>query len=570
MQKRKKIIIISLMALVVIGISCATPTQPTGGLADQTPPVVTRTEPENRTVNFDGDEIRFYFDKYVNRESFANALRIDPDIQLDYNIRWSGRSARVRFEQSLPDSTTLIFTIGTDLSDTNRNRIRQPVVLALSTGPAIDDGELEGRIRDGLTGRAKESELVVLYREPVDLNKRANYVAETDSSGRFRFTYLREGTYTAFWLNDRNRNRIWDRETEQARPFYMQKVEVRDRDTADIGFMYLTEPDTLRPLLQGIGMLSANRLRLRYSRSMRIEDDAEVTVVDSLGNIFTRAIPLYADPDDPAIIFAHAVEPVPDGETFTIKSRNITDEHGNLPESDSPDFEGSEVADTTVTRKIRHLTSAGVLDNEPHVFQFSTLLEGTTVVDSMQVIQDEIVYTAWEPVEVVDNLLFLYPPDQWQDGSDYIVRFYNELRGSRSDTRLEVFQRSRMGELEITIHEDFQADSLYHHVRVLDKDGYEVFQGKTLDTIIVEYLSAGYYTVIAFRDDNGTGRWYRGQVDPFSAPEPKVIERGVNIADRMTATLELFYYSVDSPKPAVEDLEPAQTEESTESPVEQE
>jgi len=530
-------------------VYCATPTAPTGGQPDQTPPSVIRTVPENGTVNFDDNEIRFYFDKYLDRRSFDNAFRIDPDLQLSYRVRFSGRSIRVRFEESLPDSTTIIFTLGSELSDVNRNRIRSPFVLALSTGPTIDDGNIEGRILDAMTGKAKEGASVLLYREPYDLEERAEYIAQADSAGVVRFSYLRDGLYKAFWLNDRNRNRIWDRNNEAARPFSKEFVDVVDGETAQLGTIYVSEPDTIRPELQGVGMFSSQRLRLRFSREMLIHEDSEISIVDSLGNVFTRALPLYAQPDQMNIVFAHSERRLPENQVFKLSTKGITDKHGNLPLDSSPEFNGSSDSDTTYVRKIRHLTSGGVMETEPHVIQFSTVIQGTSLVDSMQVIQDEIIYTAWEPYEIDGNLLFIYPPEKWQEGSNYTARFFDERRGSRWDVQLKFIRSSRLGGIDLSIAEKYIKENIYHHISVLDKEGFEIFSGKTIDNIEIPHLPAGHYIIRSFKDINDDGQWFRGTVDPFEKPEPLVIQRGVRVAERMTSEIELSYSDEDTSEP---------------------
>ncbi len=535
------ITILAILLLSVLFVYCATPTAPTGGEVSRIPPSIIKTVPETGTVNFDDDEIRFYFDKYLDRRSFENAFSINPDLQLDYRVRFRGRSVRIQFNEPLPDSTTVIFTLGTELSDVDRNRIRSPIVLALSTGPTIDEGNIEGRILDAFTGKALEGATVLLYREPFDLEQRAEYVAQTDSSGKVSFSYLRDGEYKAFWLNDRNRNRIWDREREAARPFNKQFVSVTDGETAQLGTMFVGEPDTLRPELQGVGMFSSQRLRLRFSREMLLHDDSEIVVVDTLGNTFASALPLYAQPDQMNVVFAHTERRLPEDQTFRIETKGITDKHGNLPTDYSPGFTGSMVSDTTHVRKIRHLTSGGVFETEPHVFQFSTLIEGTVLMDSLQIVQDEIIYTAWEPYEIEGNLLFIYPPENWQDGSNYTARFFDVRNGVFRDVPMKILRSSRMGSIDLEIAEKYRKEEIYHHITVYDKDGFEVFSGKTTDSIEIPMLPAGHYTIRSFKDLNGDGRWFRGSVDPFEIPEPLVIQRSLRVAERMASDIELSY-----------------------------
>lgn len=532
----------AVFALTSLVFSCATPTQPTGGPQDQSPPRIIETEPKNGTVNFDGNEVRFYFDKYVNRESFATAFRISPLVGIRYDLSWRGRSVRVQFDEPLPDTTTVIFTIGTEFSDTNRNRITQPFVLALSTGDTIDEGEIQGKVLDARTGKGKQDAFVFLYREPFNLESQADYVAETDTSGAVNFTYLRTGRYKALWVDDRNRNNRWNQRNEAARPFYEEFIDVTQSGTADLGVMYINEPDTTRPQLQGTGMFSSQRLRLRYSRDMTIQPGASISITDSLGNTVSDAIPLYVDKEQNNVIFAHSRSPLPDeGMRYRTSTNGITDIHGNEPGSSSPSFSGSTQRDTTQVRLIRHLTENGVLQDEPFVFEFSTLIEGTSAVDSLEVIRDETIYERWEPVEVEDNLLYIFPADIWEESSDYTIRIFNELSGSYSNISTTVFPQSRMGSLRIIIDDEQRVTDVAHFITIKDRNGIIVFEGETEDELLVENLVPGHHTIIAFRDDNGDGSWFRGQAQPFRAAEPYVVNRGVEIHSRMEGELQLRY-----------------------------
>ncbi len=554
--------VVSIAALIIAIISCATPTQPTGGPADNTPPVITDTEPQNGTVLFDGDEIRFFFDKYVNRESFASNFRIDPIEGVRYDLRWSGRSVRVRFEEPLPDSTTVIFTVGTGFSDTNRNRIREPFVLALSTGDTIDEGEIEGRVIDAQSGRGKEEAFVFLYRQPFDLEGRAAYVAETDSAGRFTFTYLSSGTYKAFWVDDRNRNRRWERASESARPFYRESVHVNQQRTSQLGRTYISEPDTIRPRLQGTGMLSSQRLRLRYSKGMEIDSEATIDIVNPEGEFFANAVPLFVDKEQANVVFAHAERELPEDLDFKVRTIGITDRHGNEPRSEAPVFSGSAEPDTTHIRLIRHITERGVLQDEPMIFEFSALIEGTSVVDSLEVVRDETIFEAWDPLEIQNNLLILYPPERWSESSDYTIRIFDERTGSRKNISTKIFPYSRMGTLRIQINEDQRIEGIFHHISIRNEVDDVVFEGRTEGELLVENLVPGNYKVFSFRDDDGDEQWFRGEVDPFAAPEPFHVERGVEVHSRMEGDLEITYQAAPAERGGpIEFADPDETDE---------
>jgi len=207
------------LVVVTLFISCAVPIAPTGGPADKTGPNIIKTFPESGTVNFEKRELSIEFSEFVNRDSFEKELNIEPDLGIQYKVKWRRKTALVEFERNLPDSTTVILTIGGNTTDVRNNKIGEPIKLAVSTGDEIDKGEIVGIIKSAETGKAQTEVRVLLYRAPFDLSKPATYSAEPDTGGNFKFAYLREGRYKTIALDDRNRNKIWDRGNETARPF---------------------------------------------------------------------------------------------------------------------------------------------------------------------------------------------------------------------------------------------------------------------------------------------------------------------------------------------------------------
>ncbi|MFW6347257.1 MAG: Ig-like domain-containing protein [Cyclonatronaceae bacterium] len=541
------------IAVILPLFSCATPTQPTGGPRDETPPLVVETSPANGSVNFEGETISFSFNKYVNRESFEQAFRIDPVAGIRYEVDWSGKTVRVEFEEALPDSTTLLFTIGTEFSDTNRNRLSQPFVLALSTGDVIDEGRIDARLLDGKTGRGRPDAFVFLYREPVDLETPASYVAQSDTAGNISFSYLAEGRYKAFYVDDRNQNRRWEPERETARPFYKEFVEVSQNDTAELGRLYLSEPDTLRPRLEGIGLFSTRRLRLRFSREMDIGPEATINIQDSLGQTVTQAVPLYVDPDEASIIFAEALENLEENSRYSLDLQGLNDIHGNAAKPNDQTFSGTAQPDTTQMRLIRHLTEDGVRQDQPFIFEFSSLLNNSAIVDSLEIIEDEVIYEAWEPLETEQNLLYIFPPPpgKWREGSDYTVRLYDESAGSYENIETQFFPDKEAGSLRIIVADQnngsspANADSgaVRHHITLLDEREEVVFETQLApgENAHAEGLRPGKYTLRAYQDEDGNERWFRGEVLPWQAPEPYFIARDIEVFPRMEGEYELIY-----------------------------
>ena len=59
-------------------INCANRGRPEGGPKDEAPPIITKSEPENFSINFTGNEIRIYFDEFIKVKNLQQQLIISP------------------------------------------------------------------------------------------------------------------------------------------------------------------------------------------------------------------------------------------------------------------------------------------------------------------------------------------------------------------------------------------------------------------------------------------------------------------------------------------------------------
>jgi hypothetical protein len=515
-------------------VSCATPTQPTGGEPDRSGPVILSSEPPDGTINFSDDQIRFNFDKYIARNTFQRAFSIEPDMGITYSVRWRGRSAVVRFDNALPDSTTMIFRLSTDLGDANNNRMKQPYTLALSTGPAIDKGEISGRVLNREDGRPWTEGIVLLYRHPFDYLERADYAVQPDTGGHIRFNYLREGTYNAFWVEDRNRNKRWDPASEAARPFPVESVQVIDEQIASLDTAYIAIPDTITPNLQGVGLLSSVRMRLRFSEDVEFDDEAGMVVLDSLGQEVQTALPLYTERGQQNVLYAQLPGALDTESNYTVTLAGITDRAGNRANADDISFTGSAATDTTAQRIIRIESEGGIYPGQPVVIRYASIIDDAAVTDSLIIIEDEITHTGWDSTVVRGNLLYLYPATSWKEGSQYQVRLWSPQRQDRTSFDLKVWHPSTLGDLEITIPSDTTGNWFY---RLMNKEGMQIRDGNMRGRVLLEDIPEGDYILQAFSDPEQTGSWDQGAVDPYRKPEPGYVDPQVKIRNRMTTEL---------------------------------
>lgn len=519
--------------------SCATPVAPTGGEPDRTGPRVVSTEPAQGSTNFSGNEVRFNFDKYVDRNNFRRNVSIEPDLGIEFEVSFSRSSATVRFASDLPENTTIIVKLGTDVTDTNRNKMERPVDLALSTGDVLDSATITARALLAETGRGQSGWRVFLYREPFNIEERAIYISETDTSGRVDFGYLGEGNYKAFWVNDLNRDRIWNQAREQAQPFYNDTFFVSEGDSIDIGTLYVSMPDTTAPRIDGVGLLSERRLRLRLSEEVIWDSDSYLSVTDTLGAEYTRAYPLYMADGDDEILFAQSERGLPESRVFTLEPVSLTDLAGNNLRIDFNPFIGSNEPDTTILRTISHSAGSGLFPNEPLEVRYSSFINDSAVIDSLQVVEGDRVITDWENVVIDRHILRISPVDSWQSGIRYQIRVWNPWEADRELINPEIWQRNQLGSIEVTLAN--HNPEYLSHLTLTDEDLSIRVDTTFTDTVTIDNLPPLNYKVIVFQDENGSGRWDPGVVEPFQRPEPYVIRRSVPVREGFTSELEIDY-----------------------------
>lgn len=525
--------------LLVIGsammvLQCATPTQPGGGPRDTTPPEIEETEPASGTTNFEDDRIRFHFSKYVDRDSFQEAFRMEPDVNLDYEISWSRRTANVDFNEPLPDTTTIIFTLGTDLADTRSNNIPSPYQLALSTGPEIDDGRVTATVRDAETGEGIMGERVLLYRYPADLSAGADYVGESDSAGVVSFNYLREGTYKAFWLDDRNLNRQWDRSRESAQPFAEDTLTLDRSAEEDMGTVYVIQDDTTAPVLQAVGMLSEIRLRLRFSEEIVIDEEAAMDIYHEDGSLAAEAVPLYIDDDNPNVLMAQTRQPLPDEQLYDIEFEGITDLSENPANKEMEPFPGSDEPDTTYARYIGNDTRHGISPDQPIVIRYAKLLdESPDVLDSLIVVETQTTYEPWPHAEVVDNLLYIYPDDEWQPDENYEIRVWDEEQLERRTIQPSILHEDELGALNVLIEEP-ATDTTSHRLELVNEQGVIERTDTFSEEIELTGIPSGSYRLRVYEEREEFQGWDYGSVDPFRQPARYFIQQDIPVEPSLT------------------------------------
>ena len=213
-RKGLQLVIVSLLLLVVV--NCAKRGTPTGGPKDVTPPVLVSADPPNYSTNFEGDEVRIYFDEYIKLKDLNKNLIVSPPMDPKASITPMGSASRfidIKLVDTLLENTTYVFNFGESVTDNNEGNPFSFFKYVFSTGDYIDSLKVVGVIRDALLQEADNYVTVMLYEadstysDSIIYKEVPRYITNTlDSSNVFEITNVKAGRYKLAALKDADNN----------------------------------------------------------------------------------------------------------------------------------------------------------------------------------------------------------------------------------------------------------------------------------------------------------------------------------------------------------------------------
>lgn len=206
-------------------INCANRGNPDGGPKDETPPVIIKSEPENFSTNFKGDEIRVYFNEYIKIKDIQKQLIISPPLKYQPNIKPLGGASKyisIKIFDTLQPNTTYAFNFGNSITDNNEGNPYPFYRYVFSTGTYIDSLTVTGTIVDAVKKQPEPFVNVVLYEvdstftDSIVYKKPPKYITNTlDSLTTFSLENIKAGKYMLLALKDANSDNKFQQKTDQ-------------------------------------------------------------------------------------------------------------------------------------------------------------------------------------------------------------------------------------------------------------------------------------------------------------------------------------------------------------------
>lgn len=195
--------------------NCAKRGSPKGGPLDSIPPVFVKATPPNFTTDFEGDEIRIYFDEYIKLKDYQKQLIISPPLSNTLISPQSGASKylSINIKDTLQPNTTYVFNFGQSIVDNNEENPYAYFKYIMSTGSYIDSLTVKGQIVDALERNPDSFVSVMLYEadstytDSIVYKETPRYVTNTlDSLTSFEISNIKEGRYKLVAMKDEDGN----------------------------------------------------------------------------------------------------------------------------------------------------------------------------------------------------------------------------------------------------------------------------------------------------------------------------------------------------------------------------
>ena len=226
---------ILLVFITSLFINCANRGTPDGGPKDLTPPTIIKSEPENFSTNFKGNEIRVYFDEYIKIKDLQKQLIISPPMKTQPDVTPLGGASKyitIKIFDTLQPNTTYAFNFGNSITDNNEGNPYPYYRYVFSTGDYIDSLSVKGNIVDALKKQPETFVNVALYEvdstftDSIIYKDVPKYITNTlDSVTTFSIENIKAGKYMLMALKDNNGDNKFQQKTDQV-AFYKNFINV--------------------------------------------------------------------------------------------------------------------------------------------------------------------------------------------------------------------------------------------------------------------------------------------------------------------------------------------------------
>ena len=514
-----------LISIFLTGVfsGCASIGPPGGGEEDKTPPEIVSIDPPAGSTGIESDQqFVVTFSEPIEPASVHEALFISPNVE-NPKLSVKRNRLRIKLPEPIESERTLVFTIGTNVSDWRKNKMENSFTAAYSTGDNIDQGTISGLVfgekatKGMVVGAWIVSDSLIVSPDTL----LPDFMTQCGSDGSFSLDYLPFGAFRVLSWDDRNRDRKYDPANDklgipskdiQLSDLNQGWIELFpvDFDTSELRLVYVSSPDNRHVVLRYNKTPPAPDLE--QSNHVTISDSAtKLTVLDHWYDITdsTRVV-LFTDVQQSENTFELTLST--DTTIFTFTGSEFSDTTGPqvvyvYPENGSRKMSGKPAGWIAFNEAV---ADSG-LDSLLYIsYRDSLALSVTTWLSSNCVV-------SWEADTILSH------------GEDFSLNIQNTgildfLRNPSSDS-LEVVNYQTLDPAETGSIAGLVISAGLKDVMIKasplrgSNKNIELVKADPDGSFIIKGLREGKYRIWAFEDANGNDRFDGGSLYPFKFSE---------------------------------------------------
>lgn len=520
---------LALLAVLPLSFGCARIEAPSGGPEDEAPPEVSSVQPAPGPGIPETDRIEIAWSERLE-ESSAEVLVYPGG---GFRIGMSGRLMTIELEEPL-GLRTMVVHIPPGISDLHGNRTEAPVEMAFSGLDSLPPGGLDVLVRRQGGGAISERTLLELYDAATGLLLRRT---SADSSSRAELAWLEPGEYRLLCYEDPDFTLDWSRDAEAG----AETLAVVGNSSLEMEVL-MTVVDTVGPTVSAVVQTDRNHLKVTFNEQVSLPPDCRgcFSVSDSSGAPLVAFGGWGTGGREPRSVIV-ATSPLPSGE-LRLVVHDVSDMVGNTTPLDSLEFDSSDSLPSDSLRITSRLPEPGALSapaSGPFEFAFSDWVDLDSLAARFSVVRVSDGEQIEGRLERRDGRSFAFLPEHELLGEEqHRIDIAAGLQGASGDTLGAISWSfisawgTEPGGISGVITGGYD---LVLEVSPAGGSGNAyVFRIPSEGPYVVRPVAAGRYTVAAFADRNGNGRW-DGRGESYGAGagvvlvRPGVVTTGVDM-----------------------------------------
>lgn len=521
---------------------CAKQLPPPGGPVDKKAPEIVDTFPEPNSTNIPLEtDIEIVFSERVKKSSVLNSIYISPRPPKTIAYKMKGRRLVIDFADSLRQNKTYVLTIGSEVEDLRRNKMKKSFHLAFSTGDILDKGRISGHVYDDAGSRGMLVAAYSLQNKPApDPGKDvAEYLTQCDEMGGYQFSYISPGSYRLYTFRDKNADNIYDRVFESIGiPTTDVHLTNQNLSFEKLNFK-ITKEDTIPPIIKMLRVIDKFHIDIRFN-----EDIEKLKDVDGTFKILEK------DNESKELRLRNVIHNSYDGSQFNLSMMDemaeigyilsidtLYDKFGNLIDSTyrTYEFEGSAIEDTIKPRLVYQYPADAAKNVALDIdlrFVFSEAMKHEAFENNFSLKDSSGQHYEGEFNWKSSLDVTFTPSEDLKEETDYIASarvdsLHDEYGNMLADTLLAVrFKTLNKDTLSSILGriDDLRTDGggkIYMEAnQVSQQDGmtYEILLNNP-GSYTFSDIFPGVYLINGFRDENGDGKYTYGNVCPYIPSE---------------------------------------------------